>query len=114
MASSTLRWGHARCDCCCSQNLLPAARTMSATSRVGRLIASCVSWSVLLRRAVTLRWLRADWESLAGGDEKDANRRSNVRAWSAREAPGWCADRRLLQAYAWRNCVSAYGEIGTC
>src|SRR5664280_1764553 len=111
MASSTLRWGHARCDCCCCQKLLPVVRMMSATSRVGRLIASCVSWSVLLRRGVTLRSLPEDWESLAGGAATGADRQSNVRAWSAREAPGWYADRRLLQAYAWRNCVSAYGEI---
>jgi hypothetical protein len=43
MASSTLRCGHARCDPYFSQKLLPAVRTMSATSSVGRIIASCAS-----------------------------------------------------------------------
>src|SRR5260370_33727117 len=50
MASSTLRCGHARCDRYFSQKLLPAVRTMSATSRVGRLIASCASRLLLSYR----------------------------------------------------------------
>src|ERR1017187_6193429 len=67
MASSTLRCTHAKCDLCFSQNLLPTARTMSATSRVGRLIASSASGSASLRRAWTSLWLPVGWESLTGG-----------------------------------------------
>ena len=43
MASSTLRCCQAKCDLCRSKKLLPDARMMSATSRVGRFIASCAS-----------------------------------------------------------------------
>src|SRR5260370_19334164 len=67
MASSTLRCNHARCDLCFSQNLLPTARTMSATSRVGRLIASSASWTALPRWDWTPLSLPAGWEVPADG-----------------------------------------------
>ena len=38
-ADDGIECGHARCAFCCSKKLLPVRRTMSATSRVGRLIA---------------------------------------------------------------------------
>src|SRR5882762_1169833 len=110
MASSTLRCGHARCDCCCSQKLLPAARTMSATSRVGRLIASSASWNALLRRAWKPRWLRADWEQPAGVGVTNADKPSYRRAWRVPEEPGWCADRLRLPACGLQSNVSMYEE----
>jgi hypothetical protein len=94
MASSTLRCGHARCVCCCSQKPLPVARTMSATSRVGRLLACSSSWNASLRRDWTPRWLPADWESPADGAGTDADRGQYQRSWHGREEPGWCAGRR--------------------
>src|ERR1700691_6604661 len=110
MASSTLRCTHAKCDLCFSQNLLPTARTMSATSRVGRLIASSVSWRAFLLRGWTPRSLPADWESLADGAATGAGKPSCVQAWSVREAPGWCADRRRLPACEWQSSVEACAE----
>jgi len=39
-----------------------------------------------------------DWESLANGVATGAGNRRVFRAWSAREAPGWCVDRHRLPA----------------
>src|ERR1017187_7678140 len=105
MASSTLRCTHAKCDLCFSQNLLPTARTMSATSRVGRLIASSASGSASLRRAWTPLWLPVGWESLAGGAATGAGKPSCVQAWSVREGPGRCADRRRPPPCGWQSNV---------
>src|SRR5258708_7665908 len=109
MASSTLRCGHARCDCCRSQKLLPAERTMSATSRVGRLIASSASWSALLHRVWIPRWLPADWEQPAGVGVTNADTPSYQRAWRVPEEPGWCAAR--LRAHTTSITHSVHGVM---
>src|SRR5579859_8256694 len=64
MASSTLRCCHARCDPWCSQNLFPVARTMSATSRVGRFIASSSTGNASRRWDWRPQWFPADWEAV--------------------------------------------------
>src|ERR1035438_1559243 len=105
MASSTLRCTHAKCDLCFSQNLLPTARTMSATSRVGRLISSSTSWNASPHRDSKLRLLPAGSEPLADGAGKDEGRVRYRRSWHGQAEPGWRAGRHRLPACASRSCV---------
>src|ERR1035438_34746 len=114
MASSTLRCTHAKCDLCFSQNLLPTARTMSATSRVGQLIASSASWSALLHQDSKPRLLPADWEPPADGVGTDAGRVRYRRSWHGQAEPGWCASQHRLPACGSRNCVEANGVPRAC
>ena len=99
MASSTLRCTDARCDLCSSQNLLPAARTMSATSRVGRLIASSASWNASLYQDLKPRLLPADWRPPADGGGTDAGRVPYRRSWHGQAEPGWCAGREQVRGH---------------
>ena len=85
MASSTLRCGYARCDCCCSQKPFPAERTTSATSKVGRLIASSVSWNASPRRAPIGQWLPEGWGSPAGAGATNADTPSYRRACASQK-----------------------------
>src|ERR1022692_2587024 len=114
MASSTLRCTHARCDLCPSQNLLPATRTMSATSRVGRLIASSASWNASLHLDSKPRLLPADWEPPADGGGTDAGRVLYRRSWHGQAEPGWCAGQHRLQACVSRSCVEANEAQRAC
>src|ERR1035441_3452070 len=114
MASSTLRCTHAKCDLCFSQNLLPTARTMSATSRVGRLIASSTSWTASLHRDSKPRLLPADWQPPADGGGTDARRERYRRSWRGQVIPGWCEDAGLLQACGSRSCVEVNEAQRAC
>src|ERR1019366_8057202 len=114
MASSTLRCTHAKCDLCFSQNLLPAARTMSATSRGGRVIASSASWSASPQRDWKPRLLPADWRPPADGGGTDAGRVPYRRSWHGQSIPEWCEGRRRLPAYELRSCVEADAAQHAC
>src|ERR1019366_4459956 len=114
MASSTLRCTHARCDLCFSQNLLPTARMMSATSRVGRLIASSASGNASLYRDSKPRLLPTDWEPPADGGGTDAGRVLYRRSWHVQAEPGWCAGQHRLQACGSRSCVEANEAQRVC
>src|ERR1035441_7019086 len=78
---------------------------MSATSRVGRLIARSSSWNASPHRGWTPRWLPADWESPVDDAGTSAGRRWCDRAWSVQEVSGWCAGRHRLPACVLRSNV---------
>src|ERR1039458_5628232 len=107
MASSTLRCCHAKCDPWCFQNLLPDVRTMSATSRVGRLIASSASWNASPLRGWKPQSLPEDLVLPADDAWTSGDKRLCGPAWSVQAAPGWYVDLLRLRACEWQSYVEA-------